>query len=300
MLDGDPAPVDFGARLDAVAAALEPELDALIGQTNDDRLRDAMRYAVLGGGKRLRPFLVVETAGLFDVSEKRALRAGAALECIHVYSLVHDDLPAMDDDDLRRGKPTAHKAFDEATAILAGDALQTLAFETLSDPATDPDPAMRAELVLGLARAAGMDGMAGGQMRDLQAETSPLDLDQTLAMQAMKTGALFRFACEAGAILGRADGRAREALDAYARAIGAAFQIADDLLDRTADASTLGKAAGKDAARGKATLVDLLGEEQARARLDDLVRSAERSIAMFGNRAATLAALARFIRDREK
>ena len=300
MLDGDPAPVDFGARLDAVAAALEPELDALIGKAGDDRVRDAMRYAALGGGKRLRPFLVVETAGLFDVSEKHALRVGAALECIHVYSLVHDDLPAMDDDDLRRGKPTAHKAFDEATAILAGDALQTLAFEILSDPASDPDPAVRAELVLGLARAAGVDGMAGGQMRDLQAETSPLDLDQTLAMQAMKTGALFRFACEAGAILGRADDRAREALDAYARAIGTAFQIADDLLDRTADALTLGKAAGKDAERGKATLVDLLGEEQARARLDDLVRSAERSIAMFSNRAATLAALARFIRDREK
>lgn len=292
--------VDFRARLKVIADALESELDARIGPADSDRLRQAMRHAALGGGKRLRPFLVVETARLFDVAEERALRVGAALECVHVYSLVHDDLPAMDDDDLRRGKPTAHKAFDEATAILAGDALQTLAFECLADPRTDPDPAIRADLVLGLARAAGVDGMAGGQMRDLEAETSPLDLDETLAMQAMKTGALFRFACEAGAILGRASATEREALDAYARAIGTAFQIADDLLDRTADTATLGKAAGKDADRGKATLVDLLGEDEARTRLDDLIRSAEQSIAMFGDRATTLSALARFIRDREK
>ncbi|NJM31001.1 MAG: polyprenyl synthetase family protein, partial [Rhizobiales bacterium] len=226
-------------------------LAGLLSGLPKGRLREAMEYAVLGGGKRLRPFLVRESASLFDVPEAQALRVGAALECIHCYSLVHDDLPAMDNDDLRRGKPTTHRAFDEATAILAADALQSLAFAILSDPGTHPDPAIRSELVLKLAHAAGAEGMAGGQMLDIEAESAgQSDVPAIITLQALKTGALFRFACEAGAILGRAD---PAPLTRYAEKIGLAFQIADDILDITSAPETLGKATQKDAAQGKAT-----------------------------------------------
>src|SRR5437763_7532365 len=219
----------FEGLLRATAADIDAVLDRLL--PDRDALAAAMRYALLGGGKRLRPFLLAESARLFDVPRDRSLRAGAALECVHCYSLIHDDLPAMDDDDLRRGKPTVHKAFDEATAILAGDALQTLAFEILSAAATHPDASIRVALIAELAKAAGKDGMAGGQMLDLNAGRHKLGLDDVMRMQAMKTGALFGFACEAGGILGEAASEDRTALRRYADGIGLAFQIADDILD---------------------------------------------------------------------
>jgi farnesyl diphosphate synthase len=230
--------------------------------------------------------------------------AGAALECVHCYSLVHDDLPAMDDDDLRRGQPTVHKAFDEATAILVGDSLLTFAFDVLSRPETHPDAAVRVELVSALARAAGVGGMAGGQMLDLAAEgrfdprREPLDLSAITILQQMKTGALLRFACVAGAILAKARPEERQALARYGEAIGRAFQIADDLLDVEGDAATVGKSTGKDAAAGKATFVGVLGVEGARAWLENLVAEAEAALAGFGARAAMLAATARFIAER--
>nr|WP_244670010.1 farnesyl diphosphate synthase [Kaistia sp. 32K] len=263
------------------------------------RLVEAMRYAALGGGKRLRPFLASETARLFGSEETGALRIGAAIECLHCYSLVHDDLPAMDDDDLRRGKPTLHRAFDEATAILAGDALQTLAFDLMADPATHADPLVRAELVLGLARASGLGGMAGGQMLDLQAEAETPDEASIRRLQAMKTGALIRLSCEAGAILGRASPEDRARIRRFGEIIGLAFQLADDILDETATAEALGKATGKDSSRGKGTLVGLHGVARARAMLDDLVAEAEALLAPYGARAKTLAAAARFVADRE-
>ena len=271
----------FLSQLTAVAADIESLIDRLLAvpaiegeRVRPQRLLDAMRYASLNGGKRFRPFLVVATAALFDVPHNRALMVGAALECVHCYSLVHDDLPAMDDDDLRRGRPTAHKAYDEATAILAGDGLLTFAFDILARPDAHPDPAVRVELLLALARASGLGGMVGGQMLDLAAEGRfadgrPQTLDQAAVttLQAMKTGALLRFACAAGGILGQAPGAKREALERYGSAVGQAFQIADDLLDITGDSATLGKAIGKDAEAGKATLVGVLGPEQAKARL---------------------------------
>ena len=248
-----------------------------------------MRYSSLGGGKRFRPFLVVECAALFDVPRPQALMAGAALECVHCYSLVHDDLPAMDNDDLRRGQPTAHKAFDEATAILAGDGLLTFAFDILSRPQTHPDPAVRIELVSALARASGLGGMVGGQMLDLAAEgrfggSGPQRLGEkeVLALQAMKTGALLRFACEAGGMLGSANAAQRQALARYGSAVGKAFQIADDLLDLEGDPALVGKSTGKDAEAGKATMVDLLGAAGAKARLAELVAEAEQALAPFG------------------
>ena len=263
-----------------------------------------MRYASLGGGKRLRPFLTVETAALFGVRREHALMAGAAIECVHCYSLVHDDLPAMDDDDLRRGRPTVHKAFDEATAILAGDGLLTFAFDMLARPETHPDAAVRIALVTGLARAAGLGGMVGGQMLDLAAEgrfgknDTPQGEKDVLTLQAMKTGAILKFCCVAGAILGNAPKAKRDAVSRYGQAIGQAFQIADDLLDVEGDTATLGKAAGKDAAHGKATLVDLLGVAGARARLAQLVNEAESALAPFGADAAILKAAARFVAER--
>ena len=260
-----------------------------------ERLVAAMRYATLAGGKRLRPFLVVESAALFGVPRERALRPAAALECVHCYSLVHDDLPAMDDDDLRRGRPTTHIAFDEATAILAGDALLTYAFEILADPATHPQAEVRAELTLQLARAAGLAGMAGGQMLDLEAaRQTRLDEAEVLRLQAMKTGALLTYACEAGAILGGAERSQRAALARYGRAVGAAFQVADDLLDVEGTAEETGKATGKDQDAGKATLVGLLGVEAARARLQGLVDEAVAALAPFGASAERLAEAARF------
>jgi len=274
---------DFTRRLNDAAQATESALAALLAPAalpgeiaRPERLMEAMRYASLGGGKRLRPFLVVESARLFGVEGATPLRVGCALEMIHCYSLVHDDLPAMDDDDLRRGRPTAHKAFDEATAILAGDALLTYAFDVLADPATHDDPQVRAALVLALARAAGLGGMVGGQQLDLAAETAgrPLAQEEVLTLQAMKTGALLRFAVDAGAILGKASAAQAQALTRYGAALGAAFQVADDILDAVSDAATLGKRAGKDAERGKATLVGLLGLDGAKARRDRLVDAA--------------------------
>jgi farnesyl diphosphate synthase len=303
---------DFGTRLAAVAGETEGLLERLLddeavtGETaRPPRLLAAMQHAVLGGGKRLRPFLLVESAALFGTARGAALLAGCALELVHCYSLVHDDLPAMDDDDLRRGRPTVHKAFDAATAILAGDALLTLAFDVVARAEVHPDASVRVALVLELARAAGLGGMAGGQMLDLAAEgrfapKRALSTEEIETLQAMKTGALIRFACRAGAILGQADGAALTSLDRYGRAIGQAFQIADDLLDLESDAATLGKAAGKDAAAGKATLVSALGAAGAHARLDALIVEAEDALAPFGAKADTLRAAAHFIAERRK
>jgi farnesyl diphosphate synthase len=258
------------------AEAIELELDRLLPPAagSQARLHAAMRYATLGGGKRLRPFLVVASGALFDVPAAQARRVGAAVELVHSYSLVHDDLPAMDDALTRRGRPSCHRQFDDATAILAGDALQTLAFEVLAEPATHPDPAVRCRLVQGLAVAAGAAGMCGGQMIDLEAEQRSLTLDQVLELQRLKTGALISYACDAGAILGAAPPEAMTALRSYAADLGLAFQIQDDLLDVTGDAAQTGKDLGRDQAAGKATVVALLGADGARARLDGLRESA--------------------------
>jgi farnesyl diphosphate synthase len=302
---------DFATRLSAVAAETEALLDRLLADrpaaneiARPPRLLEAMRYSALGGGKRVRPFLLVECAGLFGAAHDGALLAGAALECVHCYSLVHDDLPAMDNDDLRRGRATAHKAFDEATAILAGDGLLTFAFDLMARPQVHADAGVRATLVLELARAAGLGGMAGGQMLDLAAEgrfagAKPLGESDIVMLQAMKTGALLRFACRAGAILGQADAKALAAVDCYGAAVGQAFQIADDLLDVEGSAATLGKAAGKDAAAGKATLVSALGAKGARAKLDALIKEAEAALKPFGTKADILRATARFIAERQ-
>jgi farnesyl diphosphate synthase len=254
-----------------------------------------MRYAALGGGKRFRPFLVVETAALFGVPLARALDVAAAVECVHCYSLVHDDLPAMDDDDLRRGRPTVHIAFDEATAILAGDALLTLAFEILARPDTVPDATIRSELVLGLALAAGKDGMVGGQMLDLIAEGEQVDLDAVAEIQRLKTGALIEFSVGAGAILGRGTSDQRLSLARFARALGLAFQIADDLLDAEGDTAEVGKATLKDAAAGKATFVSLLGIEASRSKLKELEREAADALRAWDGRADVLREATRFV-----
>jgi farnesyl diphosphate synthase len=263
------------------------------------RLLDAMRHGVLNGGKRLRPFLVIEAAALFNgVERETAVRIGAALECIHCYSLVHDDLPAMDDDDLRRGQPTVHIAFDEAAAILAGDSLLTLAFDIVASPETRLPDATKTALVLALSRAAGIGGMAGGQALDLDAEKTAPDEAGIVTLQAMKTGALLRFACEAGAIIAGASPAERATLRRYGETVGLAFQIADDLLDLTADAATLGKATGKDAERGKATLVARRGQAWAEDRLQALVKEAEALLAPFSHRAGILIETAHFIANR--
>ena len=302
----------FKQSLDSVASDTERLLDQLLAPkpvagelARPGRLLDAMRYASLGGGKRVRPFLVVESARLFAVPRRQALMVAAALECVHCYSLVHDDLPAMDDDALRRGRPTAHKAFDEATAILAGDGLLTFAFDVLSRPQTHAKADIRVEIVSALARAAGIGGMAGGQMLDLAAEgrfangrIRPLDFADVKTLQAMKTGALLKFACVAGAMLGAAPKKARVALERYGAAVGEAFQVADDLLDIEGDAATVGKATGKDAAAHKATFVSLLGVDGARKRLQALVAEAEQAIAPFGKDGAILRAAAHFIANR--
>lgn len=302
-----PAFATFKQRLSTCASLIEKRLEYWleIGSRNygfvPERLGEAMRYAVLGGGKRLRPFLVMESARLCGIEDENALNAAAALECVHCYSLVHDDLPAMDDDDLRRGRPTVHRAYDEATAILVGDALQTLAFEILGDPATHKSPAVRGELVLGLARGVGRAGMAGGQMLDLQAEAAavPLSEAEIARLQAMKTGALITFACEAGAILGEAQGATRAALRNYGDALGLAFQLADDLLDVEGDAARVGKAVAKDKGAGKATLVSLMGVAAARSRLHKIEAQAVAALAPFGAAAETLIATAHFVATRE-
>ena len=307
-------PEAFPSLLKSVASDAETLLSELLAaapiageRDRPVRLLEAMRYSSLGGGKRIRPLLVVASGNLFGVPRQRSLMAGAALELIHCYSLVHDDLPAMDNDDLRRGRPTTHKAFDEATAILAGDGLLTLAFDVTARPAVHPEAEVRVNLVVTLARAAGLGGMVGGQLLDLAAEGrfadgKPRALDEATigALQAMKTGALLQFACNAGAILGKASTAEREALDRYGVCVGKAFQIADDLLDVEGDSATLGKAAGKDAAAGKATLVGILGVESAKTRLKALVSEAGAALAPFGERAQTLVDAAKFIAERGK
>lgn len=285
-------------RAGAVEALLRRILDErpLPGEiARPQRLLAAMRHGVLNGGKRLRPFLVLESAALFSADGEPALRVAAALECIHCYSLIHDDLPAMDDDDLRRGQPTVHKAFDEATAILAGDALLTLAFDIVADAATVLPAERKLALTLALARAAGAGGMVGGQMLDLEAERDQPDEAGIIRLQAMKTGALIRFACEAGAIVAGAPEPDRERLAEFGSAIGLAFQLADDLLDLTADARQMGKATGKDAAAGKATLVALHGADWARSQLQGLVEQAHGLLEPYGASAVLLKEAARFI-----
>ena len=300
----------FTDRLRAVAGQVETTLVELLSDearqneiARPGRLMAAMRHGVLNGGKRLRPFLTVETARMLGRDGAGSLRAGAAVELLHCYSLVHDDLPSMDDDDLRRGQPTVHKAYDEATAILVGDALQTLAFEVLADPATDPDGAVRADLVLGLALASGMGGMVGGQMLDLAAEgrygEARLSEAEIRTLQAMKTGAILRFSVEAGAIVGRADPAARADLVAYGKALGAAFQVADDILDREASAEAMGKRTGKDLEKGKGTLVDALGMDGARRECARLVEACEAALDRFGPRADLLREAARFTVERK-
>ncbi len=297
----DLAVIDLDTALGATAAAVNGKLDELlpVPAGGHARVHAAMRHATLAGGKRLRPFLVVATGDLFGVPRARSLNVGAAIELVHTYSLVHDDLPCMDDDDLRRGLPTVHVAFDEATAVLAGDALLTLAFEVIARDTTHPDPAVRNELVLSLARRAGADGMVGGQMIDLLAERQRLGMDEVIRLQAMKTGALFGFCCEAGAVLGGAPAEARQALLAYAADLGLAFQIADDLLDAEGDASETGKAVGKDADAGKATFLSLLGVDGARKKAQDLVADAEARLDLFGEKAHLLRGLARFVINRK-
>lgn len=289
----------LASRAELVERALGELLsDARLG-SSPPRLLAAIRYAVLSSGKRFRPFLTIETAALFGVPAGTVLDAAAALELIHCYSLVHDDLPAMDDDDLRRGQPTVHKRFDEATAILTGDTLLTFAFEVLADPRTHADPAVRAELVLAVARAAGASGMAGGQQLDLEAETTPSsDLAGVLRIQRMKTGALISAACQLGAIAAGAGEEARNALRVYADALGLAFQISDDLLDVEGDAGVIGKATSKDAVAGKATFVSLLGNAGARAKLAELEAEAIAALTLFGDRGRVLSAAARFVTQR--
>ncbi len=298
--------VDFTAALISRAQDVETALAGLIDlrlRTGEiarpERLVSAMRHGVLNGGKRLRPFLVIESAALFGITGEPVLRVAAALECIHCYSLVHDDLPAMDDDDLRRGQPTVHRAFDEAAAILAGDSLLTYAFDIIASDETDLDANIRIALVAALARASGLGGMAGGQALDLMAEKAKPNEAEIITLQAMKTGALIRFACEAGAIIAGASREDRERMAEFGSAIGLAFQLADDLLDVTADAATMGKATGKDADAGKATLVSLHGIDWTRKQLAGLVEQAESLLEPFGEQATILKQAARFIAERQ-
>jgi farnesyl diphosphate synthase len=289
--------MELPAAMTRVAEVVEAALDALLPPVEgpEARLAEAMRHAALGGGKRMRAFLVMEGAGLFAVSQTCAARVAASVEMLHAYSLVHDDLPAMDDDDLRRGKPSTHKAFDEATAILAGDALQTRAFEVLAEPDTHSDPQARCELVAALGAASGARGMAGGQMIDMLAEGQTLDGPAVTRLQALKTGRLIQYSAEAGAILGRASSPQRHLLAAYGRDLGAAFQIADDLLDAEGSTEETGKTAGKDAAAGKATMVAILGVERARSQAELLARQAAKHLEGFGERAKLLRMLASFV-----
>ncbi len=288
----------FHAALSQAATAVEEALDSLLPSA-EDAVSEAMRYAAMSGGKRLRAFLVQETASIFQVPVAQSVRAAAAVECIHAYSLVHDDLPAMDDDDLRRGKPTVHREWDDATAILAGDALQTVAFDILAAPQTALDPQVRLKLIARLATAAGYPGMVGGQAMDIAAESAdaPLDLDQITQLQARKTGALIGWSVEAGAILGKSDATN---LIAYADALGLAFQIQDDILDVTGDAETTGKATQKDSDAGKATYVSLLGLDGARKKARDLVSTACDTLSPYGSAAENLRRAARFTISRDK
>ncbi|WOH81541.1 polyprenyl synthetase family protein [Bradyrhizobium sp. BEA-2-5] len=299
---------EFSKRLDQTAEDTEALLAKLLSDTTESdeivrpkRLIEAMRYSSLNGGKRLRPFLVVESAAVFGVPREAALLAGAALECIHCYSLIHDDLPAMDNSDLRRGRPTLHKKTDDATAILAGDGLLTLAFDIITRDEIHKDAQVRLLLTRALARAAGIGGMVGGQILDLAGEgrfggNEPIDVAR---IQQMKTGALLRYGCIAGAILGQASQKEYQALDDYGRALGEAFQIADDLLDVEGDAAALGKPSGQDAALGKTTFVTQLGIEGAKQRVRDLLARADAALSVFGDRGDVLRAAARFVAERK-
>ena len=291
---------DFEQVLSAAADAVNGELEILLPDAEgpERRLLSAMRYSTLAGGKRFRAFLVLSTADLFQVARGCALRVAAAVELVHTYSLVHDDLPAMDDDDLRRGKPTAHVEFDEATAILAGDALLTLAFEVLADEGTHARPSVRCELVRSLAHAAGCRGMVAGQMIDLDFEHAEADVAMITRLQQLKTGALIAFSCESGAILGQAHSSLRHALHAYAHDLGLAFQIVDDLLDAQGSTRELGKAAGKDATAGKATFVSLLGVERARTQARMLANQASTHLEPFGDNVDVLRQATNFVIER--
>lgn len=285
-----------------VVSAIDLAFDSLLPRPDDGRARlyDGMRHASIGGGKRLRPLLVLASSALFNVSRDAAMRVALAVECVHVYSLIHDDMPCMDDDDMRRGKPTVHKAFDEATAVLAGDALQAMAFELLADEATHPDPFVRSELVLELARAIGPAGMVGGQMMDIVAETENFDLPSVTRLQQLKTGALIAFSIEAGAILGRVPPEGRHGLRGYAHDVGLAFQIADDVLDAEGDAALAGKALQKDAEAGKATFLSLMGVDRAKAQMAMLVEQAIAHLHGFGEEADLLRAIARYTVERDR
>src|SRR5438270_2741912 len=302
------ASIDFAKRLDRTAEETEALLAKLLSDTllpdeiaRPKRLMDAMRYSSLGGGKRLRPFLVVESSAVFGVPREAALLAGSALECIHCYSLIHDDLPAMDNSDLRRGRPTLHKTTDDATAILAGDGLLTLAFDIISRHEIHKDPTVRLLLTRALARASGIGGMVGGQMLDLAGEgrfgdREPVDVAR---LQQMKTGALLRYACIAGGILGQSSPKEYQALDDYGRALGEAFQIADDLLDVEGDAAALGKQTGQDDALGNTTFVTQLGVEGARSLVRDLLARADSALSIFGARGEVLRAAPLFVANRK-
>ena len=299
--------LEFKTRLKSHAELVEKTLINLLNDIAVEyeierpaRLLEAMRHSSLDGGKRLRPFLVMESAAIFGIKPEQAVLSGSALEFIHCYSLVHDDLPAMDDDDLRRGKPTTHKAYNEATAILAGDALLTLAFDILSREETHPDAKTRIELVKLYAQNSGLGGMVGGQMLDLEAETKPsINEQEILTLQAMKTGALIRCACEAGAILGNASRQDRQRMFEFGRIIGQAFQLADDILDITSDVKTMGKQTAKDADKGKGTLVSLHGLEASQARAKDLLAEAITVLEPFGDKAAILVEAARYTIERK-
>jgi farnesyl diphosphate synthase len=296
------ASLSLKPALDAIGHAIDQRFDRLLPVPDDarGRLYEAMRYAAIGGGKRMRPLLVVAACDLFHVDKERSLRVALAVECIHCYSLIHDDLPCMDDDDMRRGKPTLHKFYDEATAVLAGDALHALAFEILADDSTHEDPFVRSELVLELARASGPAGMAGGQMMDLVAESEPFDLPTTTRLQQLKTGALIAFCLEAGAIMGRVGESQRKRLRGYAKDLGLAFQIADDVLDVEGDSARTGKAVRKDEDAGKATFVSLLGLERAKQQAGMLIDQAIAHLSSFGQEADLLRAIARFAIERDR
>jgi farnesyl diphosphate synthase len=287
------AMAEAAEKVNAVLNALIPRTD-----TPENRLYEAMRYSAMAGGKRLRPFLVLQGAALFNVAETCALRAAAAVEMVHTYSLIHDDLPAMDDADLRRGKPTCHKQYDEATAVLAGDSLLTLAFGVLADSKTHGDPQVRCELIAALAHAAGALGMCGGQQFDLMAETMKLDIGAITRLQRLKTGELIAFSCEAGAILGKQPAEVRHRLQNYAHDLGLAFQIADDLLDAEGTEAEVGKSVGRDAGAGKATFVSILGGTRARAQAGLLADQAARHLDLFGEKAKLLRDVARFVVER--
>ena len=295
-----------GIKLDAAFTQIQQDIDGVFDELlpvpNDTRRRlvEAMRHATMGGGKRVRPLLLVATAEMLGVARDPALRAACAVEAIHVYSLIHDDLPCMDDDDLRRGKLTVHKAFDEATAVLAGDSLHALAFEILTDERSFTDPFTRAELARTLASASGMNGMAGGQVMDMAADSATYDLPTITRLQQLKTGALLAASVEMGAILGKLQPEGRAPLRSYARDVGLAFQIADDLLDVEGDEETVGKAVGKDSEQGKQTFVTLMGVEGARNQSRALMDQAAGHLAQYGSDAALLIALAKFIVERDR